>query len=236
MVVTNYSAMVSLRFAKERIKNPPFVHTGTKGLVPKPYEHHVGSWAFTMVSSVFNGPQWIITGEKIDETSKKRPDIVVEEMNPQGTDACPYLFMELKANNAKDRFEDAVAQVVSEIANTMESKMEAYVVVQHGTKIAFFEYHNDVSNLDEEDIPHFKGCVSLTQSYLIGEEYSSVINNLPDDLDKLYHNYRRLKNKTEIRTEAALYDIPCVFDIDKHEYWINFLFHPMVNNEQRSSI
>jgi hypothetical protein len=127
--------MASLQFAKERIKNPPEVLMKNH-LVPTPYEHHVGSWAFTMVSSVFNGAQWILTGEKIDANSKKRPDIVIEKMNSQNTDAYPYFLMELKSSDG-DRLEDALAQTVQDIEETMENTIEAYIVVQRGTKIGF---------------------------------------------------------------------------------------------------
>jgi hypothetical protein len=235
MAVPNYCDQSSLLFAKKRINNPPTVQNKNGLLVSTPYEHHVGSWAFTMVSSVFRGPKWIITAEKIDTNSKKRPDIVVEKLNSTDTESEHYLFMELKAKDG-DRFEDALAQVVFEIAETMEDTIEAYVVVQRGTKIAFFEYHNDVDNLDEEGIYHFKGCVSLTQSYDIRGVNTPVLKDIPNDLDYLYHDNSRLKNQTEIRAEAASYNTPCVFDLDKHGQEINFLFHHMANHKPRSSV
>jgi hypothetical protein len=235
MALKNYCAQPSLRFARKRINNPPLVYNNQGIFVPTPYEHHVGSWAFTMVNSVFHGPLWIITAEKIDQNSRKRPDIVVEKTDDTGEKSKHYLFVELKARDG-DRFEDALAQVVTEIAGTMEDTVEAYVVVQRGTKIAFFEYHNDVGNLDEEDISHFRGCVSLTQAYSIKGVSTVVLSNLPDDLDRLYHNYGYLKKQTEIRTEAALYDVPCVFDINKHEQEINFLFQHMADQNPRSSV
>ena len=121
--------------------------------------------------------------------------------------------------------------------------MEVYVVVQRGTKIGFFEYHNDVTNLDEEGISHFKGCVSLTQGYTSRADSDSppvyqkpVLKNLPKDLDLLYHNYTRLRKKTDDRNEAASYEIPCVFDLDKHEKEIDYLFDHMAKHEPRSSI
>jgi hypothetical protein len=186
-----------------------------------------------MLKSVFHGPEWIITPEKTDKNSKKRPDIVVEKL--KDTDTEHYLFMELKSS-VGDRFEDAISQIVDEIAETMEEKIEAYVVVQRGLKIGFFEYHNDVSNLDEEDIPHFKGCISLTQNYPIKGEVTEVLSNQPSDLELLYHNYNRLKKKTDNREDAKEYKINCIFDICKHQEQINFLFNHMVNKEPRSSV
>lgn len=235
MEVPNYCGQTSLLFCKERIKNPPSVAT-KKGYVPKAFEHHVGSWALTMLKSVFQGDQWIITPEKTDQHSNKRPDLVVEKVTSD-TDSKHHLFMELKAKPpVGDRIEEALAQVVHEIEETLEYTIEAYVVVQRGTKIAFFEYHNDVSNLDEEDIPHYKGCVSLTQTYILNGVNSVVMNNLPDDLDLLYHEFDHLRKETDNREEASAYSVPCVFDLDKHEREINFLFHYMANNEPRSSV
>lgn len=236
MSIPNYCAQPSLRFARERIVNPPLVQDKKGQSVNKAYEHHGGSWAFTMIHSVFQGPKWIITPEKTDKTSNKRPDLVVERLNDANTEAEHYLFMELKSSTGSDRFEEAVAQIVNQITETMEDGIEAYVVVQRGTKIGFFEYHNDISNLDEDGIPHFMGCVSLTQSYEIGGVLATVLPNPPPDLDLLYHNYTRLRKKTETRDEAAVYRTKCVFDICKHEKDIEFLFDHMVNQKPRSSV
>jgi hypothetical protein len=187
-----------------------------------------------MLKTVFHGPEWIITPEKIDATSKKRPDLVVEKF--ENGQAEHYLIMELKSSIG-NRFEDAVSQVVNEIAETLEEVIEAYVVVQRGLKIGFFEYHNDVSNLDEEGIPHFKGCISLTQNYRIDGQATTILSEpLPTDVDLLYHNYTRLRNKTDTREAAAEYRIPCIFDIYKHQKVINLLFDHMVNNKPRSSV
>lgn len=175
MSTANYCNAPSLQLAKSRIQNPPD---------RQPYEHHVGSWACTMLSMVFNGHQWIITPEKRDQNSKKRPDLV-EKLNDAHTESFHHLFMELKSSKG-DRIEEALAQVVDEIQDTMEQTIEAFVVVQRGTKIGFFEYHNDISNLDEEEIPHFKGCVSLTQTYLIEGRPSTIMDHLPDDLEPFF--------------------------------------------------
>lgn len=143
--------------------------------------------------------------------------------------------MELKSSTG-DRFEEAIVQLVNEIAETAEDLIEVYVVVQRGTKIGFFEYHNDVSNLDEENITHFRGCVSLTQYYKINGNDTHVLINKPNDLEHLYHSYEKLRKTNKIREDANDYDIPCVFDLDKHEREINFLFYHMANNPPRSSV
>ena len=225
MTVPDYCSTASLQYAKHRILNPPD---------EKPYEHHVGSWACTMLGMVFEEAEWIITPEKVDQYSKKRPDLVVEKVL-SNTQSSHYLFMELKASNG-DRFEDALAQVVKEIAETLEDSIEAYIVVQRGTKIGFFEYHNDVSNLDEEDIPHFKGCISLTQKYSIQNNPTSIMDHLPNDLEPLFHDSKHLKKNTDTRAEAKDYEQKCVFDLEKHEKEINTLFFHMKTTSPRSSV
>jgi len=227
--MSDYCAIPSIQFAMKRIQDPSSLGHG-----PRPYEHHVGSWAFTMLKTVFHGPEWIITPEKTDENSRKRPDLVVEKFKDGKAEH--YLFMELKASEG-DRFEDAISQVVDEIADTMEEDIEGYVVVQRGLKIGFFEYHNDVSNLDEENIPHFKGCISLTQDYKIGGKVTKVLSEpLPADVDFLFHNHTKLRKVTENRDAAAEYKTPCIFDICKHQKVINLLFDHMVNKNPRSSV
>ena len=119
---------------------------------------------------------------------------------------------------------------------SLEDQIEVYVVVQRGTKIGFFEYHNDITNLDEEEIPHFGGCISLTQSYQIDGIDQVILDDVPKDLDLLYHNIARLRTTSVIRKEAEKYTNPCLFDLDKHEKEINFLYHHMANNPPRSSI
>lgn len=91
--------------------------------------------------------------------------------------------------------------------------------------------------LDEKGIPHFKGCISLTQTYEIKGEEKRVLDNTPNDLENLYHNYDNMRKKTDLREETKEYKEPCVFDIGepKHEEYIDFLFHHMANNQPRSS-
>jgi hypothetical protein len=125
-----------------------------------------------MVSSVFRGSEWIITPEKTDRNSGKRPDIVVEKLNREGNEPRLTLLMELKS-----------------------SKGDRPKVYQ-----------------------------------------APVLQNLPNDLDLLYHDYTHLRKDTDVRVEAYSYKIPCVFDLDKHEIEIDYLFYHMANHEPRSSL
>lgn len=235
MATPNYCSYPSLQFAKNRIKNPPesFNKNKTK-YQEKAYEHHVASWALTMLKEVFTGPEWIITPERKDPNSGKKPDLVVEKVTSHASSKV-HLIMELKSSIG-DRFEEALAQAVAEIEEEMENQIEVYVVIQRGTKIGFFEYHNDKSNLGKAGITHFKGCVSLTHNYSVEGQQSLVLNNLPINLDLLYHNTERLRVKNSVRDQAEMFKQPCVFDLDLHEEEINFPFHHMLTTPARSSV
>jgi len=105
MAHPNYQATPALQFAETRILNPP---EGTQ------YEHHVGSWACTMLGQVFNGPGWIITPEKTNPTSGKKPDLMVEHIIPaspgRSAESRIHLLMELKSAQPEIRFEEALAR------------------------------------------------------------------------------------------------------------------------------
>lgn len=137
-----YSSSTALQAAKKRILSPPPVQVITdEGYENKKkhYEHYVGSWACTMFKQVFTLQNWVITPERTVPHSKKRPDLTVEKV--EGGNLKVRLLMELKSNDPKIRFEDAVRQVVAEIAESMENDIECFVIVQCGTRIVFFEYH-----------------------------------------------------------------------------------------------
>ena len=198
------------------------------------YEHHVGSWALTKLGQVFPASSWIITPEKTDEYSKKKPDLVVERLFDNNKQAVPHLLMELKKNGPSVRCEEALSQLVLEIAETFETVMNVFVVVQCGTKIGFFDYHNDVSNLDEENIPHFRGCLSLTERFGEGNQPFSA---LPIDLEPLRYDVPACmtdQNRIDIRGDAEDYQVPCIFDIHRHGAFVDYFFNFISLNAPRS--
>jgi len=167
--------------------------------------------------------------------------------------------MELKSSEG-DRFEEAVAQSVENILETIDEMgnagtgakgmatkdalFDVYVVAQRGTKIGFFEYHNH--DMEELNISHFRGFTSLTQDCVNGYKNEIVLHHKPNDLDILFHNSdnlrtEKLKGKDAekiqaIRAEAEKYTIPCVFDLEKHEEEINLLFNHILRHKPRTSV
>lgn len=235
--MATYTPSLALQTAIDRIKNPPIVYNKKNEAVTTKFEHHVSTWACTKLHEVF--PQsgaWLITPEQRDRYSNKKPDFIVERAINR-TDITTHLCMEIK-KEAGDRFEDALDQLANSIEESIDSEQifEVYAVVQAGLKIGFFEFHSDQDNLDEEEIPHFRGFVSLTQHYWIGDEEKIIMEDLPNDMEKLFFNSTRLRKDTEIRRQAENYTIPCVFDIEKHPQEVHKLFCHMVNEKPRSSV
>jgi len=238
--MNTYTPSLALRNATERIKNPPVVYkkNNNEPIYTK-YEHHTATWACTKLKEIFYNEKWAITPEQRDRVSRKKPDLVVEEAI-QGSTFKLHLAMELK--KVGERIEDALAQLCDALLETVDMKgnandnqFEIFAVVQAGLDIGFFEYHSDESNLDEENIPHFRGCVSLTQDYTINGTMTRVLPNKPNDLKNLFHDFQNLRMDTTTRQGANEYKIPCIFNIEKHQKEIHFLFQHMENNSARSS-
>lgn len=188
-------------FLKKQIQNNPN------------YEHYVGSWVLTYLYGLFSDTvgNYVFTVEKKDRTSNKKPDIVLGNFEPENESLSYHLVVELKKEKG-DRFEDALFQTVEEICYTMEESVDVFVVVVRGTKIGFFDYHNDGTNLIEDGVLHILNCISLTEGYTkgIGEdqiEYSSVITDLPaipEDVDYLFHDHKRLRYKPASEVETKI--------------------------------
>lgn len=225
----SYTSLPALRRAEQRIIDPPTVVKDDESTEKIHYEHYVGTWACTMLKHAFHDGKWAITPEKADIVTKKKPDLFVEEV--VGDEFRTHLLMELKSNDPTIRFEDAVAQVVKEIGEMMEKIVECFVIVQCGTRIAFFDYHNDQSEMDFEGISHFRGLVSLTKDF----RGKIAMQNKPDDLLPIYHNTSRLRSQTKVREEASEYEEECVFDLTKHKDHIDFLFDYVSCNRARDS-
>ena len=249
-IMASYTPSLALQGAIERIKNPPPALNKKKNkYIKTKYEHHVGTWACTKLKEVFSDQNWAITPEQKDPNTKKKPDFVVEKaIQPASSQSIPgptvimklHLAMELKKEN--QRMEDALVQLCESLeetidtkGNTFDSQFEVFAVVQAGLEIGFFEFHMDQSNLDEENIPHFRGCVSLTQDYPINDVLQVPIPSKPNDLKKLFFDYDKLRKETDIRLDANEYSTPCIFNLEKHQQQIHDIFQHMARNEPRSS-
>ena len=249
-----FTEPIGVQLARSRLMEPPL---GT------PYEHHVASWAVTRIAQHFHQPQWVITPEQALSTSEtvknddsrlkvKKPDIIIEEVYQKSSETPPELRIHAAFEFKKkggDRFEKALTQLKSSIENTLaeqgfsESRFEAFAVVMCGPRIGFFEYHQDTSDLEEENICNFDGMVSLTTSYKLDGKMTRIIDerDIPSDLEILYHNSSKLRglkdpDQQRIRDQAKLYEVPCIFNIERHAKEIEYLFNHMAKEKPRSSV
>lgn len=225
-------------------------------------EHHVGTWMGTVLKKVFADEKWAITPEQTDNSTKRRPDFVIEWV--KGGNLVPHCYVELKKVGG-ERFEAALQQTIKSLAETVEdlgyvpasfsqdsassssyqdsassTQTEVFVVVMRGFHIGFFEYHLDADELDDRDIHNFNGCVSLTQPSVSGKEI--IPGRLPLSVKKVYFDAEKLRgvNDAEVqqfREDASEYQTPCVFDIreKEHEKWINGYLHHIATKKARSS-
>lgn len=259
MSIIPHTSSRSLQAALRRVNNPP---NGTH------YEHHVSTWAATMLKKVFHSDEYTLTSEVIDPHEKSKPDFLIEILTPEN-ELVRHLYVELKKIGG-DHFEKALDQATRHIRATIETESsevkECFVVVQRGLDIGFFEFHARQEDLEAENIPNFRSCVSLTQSFNTeedmpftsedllndpyGQEYDPmdkihsslsgyvvfddkdrrvIIPELPSDIKVLsYGNYSGQDSElVQIRKDAEAYTTPCVFNIQQHESYINYLFHYM---------
>lgn len=244
--MATYTPSLALQGALERIKNPPKTFNKDNEFVQKKYEHLVGTWACTKLKEVFSDGEWAITAEQIDPYTKKKPDFVVERaslatplqsISGQTVNMTLHLAMELKKQG--QRIEDALVQLCESLEETVDKKgnlenseFEIFAVVISGLEIGFFEFHMDSSNLE---VPHFRGCVSLTQDHNSMGKLKVPIPHKPNDLQKLYLKGDNLKKHTSTRLEAEMYTTPCIFNLEKHQQQVHDIFKYMANNKPRSS-
>jgi len=234
--VPDYCGLPALQAAVKRIKT----YTVSN-------EDFVSTWATTMAKEAFAGGHYAITPERRvfvpDQEIWRKADLVVERVS--NGNLIPKVYFEFKRHNrTADRFEDALAQVCAFLEDETENyalnyneqfaPMSVFVVIVRGLQIGFFEYLLHHDGIDEDNIPHFCYAIPLTQPiYFHDAQSDAILNNIPTDVKLLFHDADRLRNQTDLRRRAQQLTTPCVFNIEKHQREINFLFHHMATNGTR---
>ena len=179
-----------MQAALHRIKNPPTYIR---------YEHHVSTWAGTMLKKVFHLDDYTMSCEVIDPHEDSKPDFLIEKLTHQNK-LVRHLYVEQKKVGG-DHFEKALDQATKHIRATIEEESdtvkECFVVVQRGLDIGFFEYHARQEDL--EDIPNFRGCVSLIQAFVTDEDMPYTDEDIMSDehtqnydpMDKIVQSLQR---------------------------------------------
>ena len=192
MSIPQYSSSRPVQAALHRINNPP---AGIR------YEHHVSTWAGTMLKKVFHSDDYTMSSEVIDPNKKSKPDFLIERLTDQDK-LVRHLYVELKKVGG-DHFEKALDQATKHIRATIEegsdTVKECFVVVQRGLDIGFFEFHARQEDLEEKGIPNFRGCVSLTQVFRTDEDMPYTDEDLMliqdyDPMDKIDQSLKQLVN------------------------------------------
>ena len=215
MSIPNYCSPPSLQYLKRKILEGRFYYNMIGLYELRHYEEDVSSWATTLLKKVFSEDEWILTPYKKDIHTSKKPDLRIEKFEEYNK---PYLLMEVKKHKG-DSIQKTLNQTTTKLHTWMDSSVvDVYVVIQRGTKLGFFEFHPNSYNAEETtDTVGF--CTSLTQTFFLNGEEKTIMQNLPFNLEKI--------------VPLSDYPIPCVFDLEKHEREINFLFHYMKNNPPR---
>ena len=106
---------------------------------------------------------WAITPEyRVPE--KKRPDFCLEKFSMTDQEFQPKVFLELKSM-VGDSVQKATGQAIASLPMTMDflgKDFDSFLIVVRGREIAFYEYHNDVSDLDEDGIANINGAVPFS--------------------------------------------------------------------------
>ena len=140
------------------------------------YEYMVASWGCSMICKVFRDDPWIITPERKDANSNKRPDLTIERW--QEPHLRLHAVVEFKKLNGA-QMEKLLEQVRETIIETVGegTTSEVFVIVQRGFSRGFFEFlpYLDPNN---QSFKHFRGMVSLTQQ-------NQGVLSFPDPLDPL---------------------------------------------------
>jgi hypothetical protein len=152
-----------------------------------------------MLKKVFHSDDYTLSSEVIDPNEKSKPDFLIEKLTDED-ELVRHLYVELKKVGG-DHFEKALDQATKHIRTTIEegseTVKECFVVVQRGLDIGFFEYHARQEDLDEQSIPNFRGCVSLTQVFSTDQDMPYTDDDLTDPTENEYNRYYDPKDKID---------------------------------------
>lgn len=176
----------------------------------KSKEHRVGSWCCTMITKVFNSDEWIITPEKSDDNSNRKPDFTIEKFKDDNLHLHAVVELKKLGGDPFQKILHQVSDAITERTVEHEDKLETFVIAQRGWSIGFFEYLPYKTLLDEQGIENFSGMVSLTQEdgHLLFknpkqfQELKNFWGTLPVDLQQLLHDDSGKSKDSDLITEA----------------------------------
>ncbi len=232
--MTSYINMEVIRVALNRVidsKSPK----DAKDSKVSHYEHTVGTVSCALLQHYFplaNG--WIITPEQ-RQIHLKKPDFVVEKLSNK--DLIPHIFVECKKHKG-DSFDKIMRQV--SVAATMAAEFKSqddfsvFVIACRGLEIAFFEYYNYHTVLDESNIYHYEGLIPLTCPLDKQEDYFRkltplTLTSIPTSQDELTN--LGVKSSREME-HSYIWDLSNA----KHQNYIHMLFLHMIQGSPRQHV
>ena len=159
---------------------------------PDKKEYEVGRVILTILRKYFTlEDNWAITPEfRVPE--KKRPDFCLEKFTPdENVKFRPKIFVEIKSTTG-DSIEKATDQVTEALPVTLDElggEFDCFLIVVRGSKLAFYEYHNDRDNLTEDKLIHYHGAIPFNHP-----QFKSLPAGRPS-----YHGYGNFPYRDEWR-------------------------------------
>lgn len=128
---------------------------------PENKEYEVGRVILTILRKYFTiEDNWAITPEF--RVPEKRPDFCLEKFTPdENIKFRPKIFVEFKSIIG-DNIEKATDQVTEALPVTLDElggEFDCFLIVVRGSRLAFYEYHNDRNNLAEDSLKHYHGAI-----------------------------------------------------------------------------
>lgn len=237
-LIPKYSSEHILMVAEERISNSRLTDD-------KVYEYNVGSWMCTMISRHF-GKDFLITPEMFNIQTNRKPDFTIEKLDQESANLTKFhAACEIKKHHG-EHLEKALDQLVKAIRLICDETgiTEIFLIVQRGLEIGFFEFSPLLfEDLDEQKIDHFRGCVPLTfyNDNIISDNgvTDRLIKEMTENLQGVKHLlYRNTKKSNDPEIEELLQDAdslqtPCIFNLEKHKYEIDLMFHHIATANPR---
>lgn len=124
-------------------------------------EYEVGRVILTILRKYFTiEDNWAITPEfRVPE--KKKPDFCLEKFSPDENKFRPKIFVEIKSiiGDNIQKATDQVTEALQVILDDFGGDFDCFLIVVRGSRLAFYEYHNDRSNLTEQGLKHYHGAI-----------------------------------------------------------------------------
>jgi hypothetical protein len=161
------------------------------------HEHRTGTPAFGLIANYFPRQEFAVTGEQIQEFTRKRPDYSIERFIFDKAKLVPHCFVELKSI-----VNSSIPKIVDQLFDTLfvalgdygdlTGNYSVFMIAMKGTKIAFYMYHSFAPLLDDYSIINYKGFMPL--NYLIPEhDFIAFCQNsrLSPLADNIYQRYQK---------------------------------------------